>query len=632
MMSATVPNENSLDDGVEDEIYACLDLDRPKSFFLYAGAGSGKTRSLVNALDRLRAESGKRMWLRNQHVGVITYTNAACDEIKHRLEFDPLIEVSTIHSFAWSLIGSYHADIREWLRANLASEIAELEAALAKGRAGTKTARDRERSIENKRKRLQTIELVRKFVYSPVGDNRGRDALNHSEVIGITAAFLKEKPILRKMLVGRYPILLVDESQDTNRHLMDALMLVQQHHEGGFCLGLFGDTMQRIYNDGKVGLAESLPDSWARPAKRMNHRCPGRVIQLINRVRADVDDQQQQGRTDKAEGFVRLFVLPSSIEHKSAAEAKIARHMAEITSDESWEAEYKTLILEHHMAARRMGFDEMFEALYAVDRYRTGLLDGTLAPLRLFTNDILPLVEAMRRGDRFAAAAIVRERSPFLEKTALKLAGDEQAQNLNKAKLATDALMRLWDADAPPTFRDVLRCVSVSGLFAIPDVLKPIAARSEAEDMIADAFADIEGEEDEGDELQAWDRVMGTPFEQIVAYRDYVSGESPFGTHQGVKGLQFPRVMVIIDDQEARGFLFSYEKLFGAKEKSDADRKNESQGAETTIDRTRRLFYVTCSRAMSSLAIIAYSEKPEMVKARVLAEGWFSETEVDFWG
>lgn len=433
-------------------------------------------------------------------------------------------------------------------------------------------------------------------------------------------------------MVGRYPILLVDESQDTNRHLMDALMLVQQYHEDEFCLGLFGDTMQRIYNDGKVGLAESLPASWARPAKRMNHRCPGRVIQLINRVRADVDDQQQQGRTDKPEGFVRLFILPNSIKHKSASEADIARRMAEITSDASWKTEYKTLILEHHMAARRMGFDEMFEPLYAIDRYQTGLLDGTLPALRLFANDILPLVEAMRRGDRFAAAAIVRERSPFLEKAALKLAGDDQTQNLNKAKLATDALMCLWDADAAPTFRDVLRCVSVSGLFAIPDALRPIAARNEAEDMVANAFEDIEVEEDKGDELQAWDRVLATPFEQIVAYRDYVSGESPFGTHQGVKGLQFPRVMVIIDDQEARGFLFSYEKLFGAKEKSDTDRKNESQGAETTIDRTRRLFYVTCSRAMNSLAIIAYSGKPEMVKARVLAEGWFSNNEVEILG
>ena len=38
--------------------------------------------------------------------------------------------------------------------------------------------------------------------------------------------------------------------------------------------------------------------------------------------------------------------------------------------------------------------------------------------------------------------------------------------------------------------------------------------------------------------------------------------------------------MVIISGEEARRFLFSYEKLFGAKEKSATDLKNESEGTE----------------------------------------------------
>ena len=50
------------------------------------------------------------------------------------------------------------------------------------------------------------------------------------------------------------------------------------------------------------------------------------------------------------------------------------------------------------------------------------------------------------------------------------------------------------------------------------------------------------------------------------------------------------RVLAILDDDEARGFLFSYEKLFGAKETSDTDKKNMKVGKETSIDRTRRLF------------------------------------------
>lgn len=39
-------------DIVDDKIYRCLDLENPKSFFLFAGAGSGKTRSLVESLKR----------------------------------------------------------------------------------------------------------------------------------------------------------------------------------------------------------------------------------------------------------------------------------------------------------------------------------------------------------------------------------------------------------------------------------------------------------------------------------------------------------------------------------------------------------------------------------------------------
>jgi DNA helicase-2/ATP-dependent DNA helicase PcrA len=107
-----------------------------------------------------------------------------------------------------------------------------------------------------------------------------------------------------------------------------------------------------------------------------------------------------------------------------------------------------------------------------------------------------------------------------------------------------------------------------------------------------------------------------------------VTGASPFDTHQGIKGREFPRVMVVIDDEEARGFLFSYEKLFRVKEKSSTDIKNEEQGLETTIDRTRRLFYVTCSRAKKSLVIVDYTGDPAKVGSRVFAAGWFGENEI----
>jgi len=187
VIDAAVEDPNAIDDIVDEDIYRCLNIATPKSFFLYAGAGSGKTRSLVNAVSRVLCNSRKPLLLQGRRVAVITYTNAACEEIKGRLDFDPLVEVSTIHSFAWSLISGYDADIRAWLHVNLLKEIGELELAAAKGRAGTKAASDRQRSIAEKQKRLEYLGSVQRFVYSPTGDNRGRDSLNHSEVISITS-------------------------------------------------------------------------------------------------------------------------------------------------------------------------------------------------------------------------------------------------------------------------------------------------------------------------------------------------------------------------------------------------------------------------------------------------------------
>ncbi|MNJ65484.1 hypothetical protein D3C77_614990 [compost metagenome] len=131
------------------------------------------------------------------------------------------------------------------------------------------------------------------------------------------------------------------------------------------------------------------------------------------------------------------------------------------------------------------------------------------------------------------------------------------------------------------------------------------------------------------DVLHSWGECLKAPFSQIEAYASYITGKSNFMTHQGVKGLEFPRVMVIIDDSSAGGSWFSYEKLFGAKEKTKTDVENELAGRDSTIHRTRRLFYVTCSRATESLAIVAYTEKPEAVKRHVIGEGWFEENEVE---
>nr|WP_281721138.1 UvrD-helicase domain-containing protein [Nitrosomonas nitrosa] len=632
-------DDDQFDAEADETILGCLNLEKPRSFFLYAGAGSGKTRSLVEAIRAVCREQGRRLSLSGQKIGVITYTNAACDEIKQRLEFDPRVEVSTIHAFAWSLIAGYDTDIRQWIAARLLRDVAELQEAQAKGRAG-KAAADRARSIESKLRRHAGLDAITQFVYSPTGDNRTRDALSHAEVIAMTADFLESKSGLRRLLVTRFPILLIDESQDTSRRIMDALLDVEAAHRDAFCLGLFGDMMQRIYADGKDRLAEAIPENWARPRKRMNHRCPTRVIDLINRIRHDADGQQQVPRSDAEAGVARLFIVPQATIKKSAVETEIAAKMAEITGDPNWAAQseaIKTLALEHLMSARRFGFEAFFEPLYSVERIRTSFLQGTGAGIGLFTREILPLVTALRASDQFAAAAIVRRTSPLLERKALEDAGDNQADILGKVKGACSGLFALVSADEKPSARSVLRYVADTRLFIIPDVLAPYAAADDIAlrgDAGGDADAEA-GEEEEADlksELGGWRQALEAPFDQIEKYDRYVRGVSQFDTHQGVKGLEFPRVMVVVSDDEARGFMFAYDKLFGAKEKSKTDLDNEAAGKETTIDRTRRLFYVTCSRAEKSLAVVYYAADPVYARDGMIKQGWFRSDEIELVG
>jgi DNA helicase-2/ATP-dependent DNA helicase PcrA len=198
----------------------------------------------------------------------------------------------------------------------------------------------------------------------------------------------------------------------------------------------------------------------------------------------------------------------------------------------------------------------------------------------------------------------------------------QQIQKLDEARRAIKELGRCFENGADPTIGAVLGVLRTTGLFELPPTLRAALKAEERKPS-------IQAEVSEDEEISAWDAVLRVNFSQVERYAIYTTGSSPFGTHQGVKGLEFPHVMVIIDDSGARGFLFSYDKLFGLKPKSDADRKNEAEGADTAIDRTRRLLYVTCSRAQDSLAIVAYAQNPAQLKKFVVSEGWFDEREVE---
>ena len=624
-----MPETVTQGDELRKTIAACLDLEEPKSFFLYAGAGTGKTRAVVQALDIFRDRYGTQFRQSGQKVAIITYTNAACDEIRRRIDFDPIFAVSTIHSFAWEQIRTHQKDISARLRVRLSNEIAELREKQASGRPGTKAAREREVQIESKRKRLQHLDVIKQFTYNPNGENVGKNSLNHAEVIAISTAFLTDKPLMRQVLIRKHPVLLIDESQDTQKDLIDAFFALQAEHPDQFSLCLFGDTMQRIYADGKVGLEQAVPAGWEKPALGVNHRCPKRIVTLLNQIRSEADGAQQEPGQDAQEGFVRLFLINDvdGVDTRKV-EAEAARIMAEATSDDEWMSPQavKVLTLEHHMAARRGGFDCFFEPLYKMDNFRTGLLDGTLNGVAFFAQQVLPLVQAMRSKDRFAVARVVKDHSPIVSPE--RLSGSTTSLvEIRTAGKSVESVFSLWDDGADPVLLDVLKVIDHEDLFGIPDVFAPILSDADTQgEEVEPNPADTEG--DRNPAVDAWREALSVPFSQFEAYAEYISDRSPFGTHQGIKGLQFPRVMVILDDNEARGFMFSYEKLLGAKALTNTDEKNRLEGKDTSVDRTRRLFYVTCSRAQQSLAVIVYTKEADKVASHMSRVGWFEDQEV----
>ena len=557
--------DDHVDDHVDEEIQRCFLKEDPKCFFVFAGAGSGKTRSLIKTLTFLDETLGDWLLTNRKQIAVITYTNAACDEISRRLHYKSIFSVSTIHSFLWELIKNYQSDIKAWVINSINLEIAELEEKQRKSKTG-KTSEKRAEDIRKKQERLAKINTVRRFTYNPNGDNVGYDSLNHSEVVKMGSKFICAE-----------------------------------------------DTMQRIYQDGKENLSQCIPDDWVKPQKIMNHRSASRIVTLANAIRFTVDTQQQRPRSDAEVGNVRLFIV-SSDANKEVTEQRVAEIMSEETGDGEWRdsKQYKSLILEHHMAASRFGFLELYLPLNEVPVFNTSLRDGSISELSFLSKVISPLVQAYKGNNDFEVLKIVKEYSPLMEsKKWISL--DDQTKALQQVESAVDKLMELWKDDAIPTCLDVLRSIQDTGLFKLDERVDNILSSPAADESIR---------------ITALRKALSVPFTTLEKYFAYVSDNTRFATHQGVKGLEFPRVMVIIDDAEAKGFLFSYEKLFGVKLKTETDIKNEREGKDNSITRTTRLFYVACTRAQKSLAIIAYTYDCEAVKATAMKNNWFEDDEI----
>lgn len=339
------------------------------------------------------------------------------------------------------------------------------------------------------------------------------------------------------------------------------------------------------------------------------------IVTDIDATEKKDEHAEQNPREGAEEGLVRLFVvqLHEGID-KDEVEQGVMKQMSSLTHDGKWfgrDADIKILTLEHMMAARRLGFDKFFAPLSKVSKYQMTFLQGTVPEVEFFTKEVIPLADSMK-GDGCEALTILKAYSPLLSKDST----ENPYKLYLRAREEANKVAALVNENC--TIRAAVMAICDSVLLTVPDVVRAASLASSTD-------LDENAEED----LKAWAEVMDLPIDMVRGYDDYVNHRSRFDTHQGVKGLEFERVMVIIDDSEARGFMFSYDKLFGVKDLTETDLKNISEGKETSIERTQRLFYVTCTRAKQSLAVVMYTKDPEKVKNESIRKQWFEEGEID---
>ena len=648
MTGAIIHEGNDRDAGVVEEICGYLTEQPPRSFFLFAGAGSGKTRTLVEVLRRLTGvvphESGgrlaNRLRLYGRSIRVVTYTKNAVAVISGRLGSNDLVAVSTIHSFCWELIGGFDEDIREALIADKAVQLEDAKTkAAAKARGISDTDRRKFAEIEAE---IEALKGVPTFIYHPDKDTYGEGAMQHDQVLDATAWLLSNRPTLRTILQDRHPIILIDESQDTMKSVLDALMKLAEPRGSGLTLGLLGDHRQRIYVAGHSDLPGLVPSGWVKPELKMNHRSQQRVVQFINKIWAaklagrtqPASGVEQHHRTEKTGGTVRLFIGRTSLStpEKRQKEAWVASQMQQAAQSDAWAtpAGYQSLALEHKLVAARGDFLNVYTAMTLIDPNAaapSGRGDNTGPSVaRLVLQDLARLAACV------AADGSVND---FAATEALRRAGCLD-------QLPADADQRIARTEEMHEALAAFGATCVKPDATVAEVVAPIikAQVFKVDARLLQHFADKtpppaapiprkETETDDARRRRGWCALFKAPWAELERYRRYLAGNSELATHQVVKGSEFTHVMVVMDDDQSGGNQISYDKLFGATELGERDLDNVQAGKDTTIDRSLRLLYVTCSRARESLALVLWAENPtEALKFARHESGWFAEGEV----
>lgn len=622
---------------LEPEVLQILDhVDAGRSFLLSGGAGSGKTFSLSQLIgELLRRDSASS-------IACITYTNAAVKEIQSRISSDRL-HVKTIHDFLWSSISPYQSEMRKVLLDLVKSDPPLIDPG---SREVTKQI------LEDNAIQYKEYKILNKGIIS------------HEEVIILASAVFERYPKIRDILRDKYRYILVDEYQDTDLNVIKILLnYLPQSSRSGVC-GFFGDAMQSIYDHG-VGTIKHYVDSGqiGEVRKEQNRRNPRSVYELANRLRSDglqqhaSDDEKAPNMNDGVvkEGTIRFYYSEGDANKLSDVRANLMWNFADVL-------ETKELNLTHNLIAPQAGFDELMK-IYDRDgilKFRDRIVryikncDDITKYDELSFGEVVAAVQVGKAGAALNAVSPTPGMKTFIANHPNLLNEANRCNFLEFRHMYVDKDQLLDDkkhTEADLARKGSKRCAFVKHVFKILTIVHLYQKQEYSEflrktefrldrpsDKIRirtciDAIISLSNgsineiiehahehglciKDDRFEEFRIgksylFNRLIDVPYTAYEKLFNYLEGRTGYSTQHKIKGLEFDRVLVILDNGNWSDYNFNY--LF------------EGGGTDSVRLRTQKLFYVCCTRAKDFLAVYFRDPSPATIKQ---ANIWFTPQNV----
>lgn len=609
------------------------------SFVLEAGAGSGKTYTLIQTLNHLIETNGKNLQFNHQRIICITYTNVAKNEIIERLEHNPLVLVSTIHEFLWDCIKSYQKQLKiELCKLNERRYAEELEKKA--GLSGSRLIDFEHRFLPNLTDRISNIETVN------YQDTAFRDfeqgLLHHDDIITLSRMMFEANPLLTSILSQKYPYILVDEYQDTSEDTTVSLIeYLLARNNTNVILGFYGDSHQKIYEAGVGDLEkyynkeEGDENILQLVKKEENYRSSKEIVRLLNQFRTNIV-QQPISEINGSVKFVLCKNYPSRefkgtngrtkdegiTEYEKRIEPqkninydKVIVHLVQNGWNFSETGEDKILVIANSRVAKRAGFANLYQIFnnrYG-QRTKEQLLDRNHSLVKHFLGytDKKTSQERETGVEHLIAFWELRNYNEifrFLKRYSSFFNG-EVLKHSHK-KIIGDVLSELIDIRNTKTMKDVFDFLEVKNIIRKSESLNRFIERASID------LDTLEGKEKEraGKDKDLYDRFLQLSYLEVINFFKHVQNNTVFSTKHGTKGEEYRNVLTVIDDTEWKQE-YNFQNFFNNTEDNTKRRLS-----------TRNLFYVECSRAKENLVVLALSDMD--VTALSTVGNWFGRENV----